>query len=233
MFFIKIYFLLKFVFTRCDIKIISNNNIHLFFMICVKNINIKLKLKKKKPNNGDVKLSFLYDNDNIFIKKIKKMIKIMMIIISFILIIIFMRYCYCNYKIYKLNKKIKNDIFETLNLFNYNLESILWDTKKINSINLTPSQIMNMEHILKLSAESINFNIISNNNGIVTEDGYIGIYNYIYENFGIKKCINKKIPINYFFSKNGEKLVEKKFDINYYSFELIKNICEIFTTINK
>lgn len=184
-------------------------------------INNKIYIKLNIKNVLDEK-------ENILIIKIKKMLKIMIIIISLFLTIIFIRYCYCNYKIYKLNKKIRETTTKTLNCFCSNLKEILENTKKINKINISPLQMTNINQILKLTAKAINKNIISNKNGIITEDGYLGIYKYIYENLGLKKCIYKKIPIDYFFDKNEGDLVEKKFNINDYSFELINYIIKYF-----
>lgn len=189
---------------------------------------IYIKIKKKKSSKKSNKKNVSNKKENIFIKKIKKILKIMIIIVSLFLTIIFMRYCYCNYKIYKLNKKISEITSETLNYFYLNLEEILENTKKINKTNLLPSQITNINQILKLTAEAINKNIILNKNGIITDDGYLGIYNYTYENLGLKKYIYKKIPINYFFNNNDGNLIEKKFNINNYSIELINNIIQYF-----
>lgn len=191
-------------------------------MTCIKKICIKLNEKRKHKN-----ITFNINEIN-FISKIKKILKIMIIIISLILTIIFVRFCYCNFKIYKLNKKIKDDTFKTLNCFYYNLDEILQNTKKINSVSLTLSQTININQILKFSANAINNNIILNKNGILTEDGYIGIYIYIYDNFSIKKCLNKIIPLNYFFKNNEGKLEENIFNINNYSIELINNLQNIF-----
>lgn len=192
-------------------------------MTKIKN-KIYIKLKKKKHNKKNISI----EKENIFIIKIKKILKIMIIIISLFLTIIFIRYCYCNYKIYKLNKKINCSTLKTLNCFYSNLESTLENIIKNNNVNIPLSQITNINQILKFTADAINSNIILNENGIITEDGYLGIYNYIYENLSIKKCIYKKIPINNFFINNEGKLVEKKFSINDYSLELMNNITQYF-----
>ncbi len=123
-----------------------------------------------------------------------------------------------------MNINIDKETSETIILLNENLKKIISDTKKINNTNLSLSQTINLNEILKFSANAINENILLKNNGTIVEDKYLGIYRYCCENFKLKKYIVKKIQINNLFTINENKLSEKKFNIKDYSFNIMNNI---------
>ncbi len=152
-------------------------------------------------------------------------LKILIGLTIFILSILLSKYIYYNIKAFKLNKNIEKETFDTLRLFYENLKKVILDVKKLNNSNLSLSQTINLNNILKYSANTINDNILMKNNGTIVEDKYLGIYKYSCENLKLKKNIGKKIIINNLFCVGENRLLtNKKFTIKDYSFELMNNI---------
>lgn len=191
-------------------------------MCCTKKIYIKIK--KQKKNNICKEKDIKNINEKIYFKKIKAILEILIGLTLFCLMISISIYTYYNIKAHILNKKIDKETSKTINLFYENLKEFLLNTKKLNNTNISLSQSINLNEILKLSAYAINENILSSNNGEIFEDKYLGIYKYYCDNLKLKKNIGKKILINDFFEINENKLVGKKFNIKHYSFEIINNI---------
>lgn len=189
-------------------------------MACTKKIYIKIK------NNNKQKKEKLKENNNVnqYITKFQLILKILIGLTAFILSMLLSKYIYLNIKALKLNKNIEKETSNTLRLFDENLKKIMLDIKKINNSNLSLSQTINLNEILKYSADTINENILIKNNGTIVENKYLGIYKYSCENLKLKKSIGKKIIINNLFCINDNMLGEKKFSIKDYSFELMNNI---------
>ncbi len=192
-------------------------------MTCTKKIYIKIK---KKKNNIQKKEKLKENkNEKQHITKFKLVLKILIGLTIFILSILLSKYIYYNIKAFKLNKNIEKETFDTLRLFYENLKKVILDVKKLNNSNLSLSQTINLNNILKYSANTINDNILMKNNGTIVEDKYLGIYKYSCENLKLKKNIGKKIIINNLFCVGENRLLtNKKFTIKDYSFELMNNI---------
>lgn len=195
------------------------------------NINIKKTDKSEKLCSKNLKTKIV-ETDNIFISRLKKILKFLIIILSLYLIVFFIFYCYREIKIYKLNKILNNDVSNVFSSLELNLKSIATDAIKLNQHNLSLAQTLNINEILKISANKINTDIIDKDNGFIIDDEYLGIYKYYNEYNRIEKKLNKKINIKNFFINVKEKLIEKKYSINELSINLINNIYDLIKNIN-
>ena len=196
------------------------------------NINVKKLDKSYKSDKLCSKNLKIVETDNIFISKLKKILKFLIIILTLYLIVFFIFYCYREIKIYKLNKILNNDVSNVFNSLELNLKSIASVAIKLNQYNLSLAQTLNINEILKISANKINTNIIDKNNGVIIDDEYLGIYKYYNEHNQIKKKLNKKINVKNFFINVKEKFIEKKYGINELSINLINNIYDLIKNIN-
>lgn len=173
--------------------------------------------------------------NNKVILKIQKILKILIVLICLLLIISIAKIFYYNIQAHIINLKVSAEVQDVMKPFYHNLKHILFDIKKLNNSQLSSSQALNINQILKITANDINDNIIDKNNGIIMDGCYLGIYKYYHSKSQIKKYIYKKIPFDGFFNKNLNKFVENKLDTNNYSISIIKNIYNLFDfiTINK
>lgn len=170
--------------------------------------------------------------DNKFIFILKKILKYMIMIICLYLIIYFIIFCYYEFKVFRLNKTLVNDVNDVLFNLKKNLKETVSDILKLNNNKLLLSQIINFNEILKISSDKININIIEKKNGIIVDNENLGIYKYFNENNNIVKKINKFINIKNFFTTVEDKLKYKKYNTNYNSINLIENIYDFIYNIN-
>lgn len=212
-----------------------------------KKIRKKINNKKKKKNiikvNINVNKYNRIDNDihfknNImrtlktkYIYALKKMLKLLIFILSFILVVHFFKYCYCEIEIYRLNKILNREVNNVLNNIKSNLKSVIYDTVKLNNVNLSSAQTLNLNEILKISADKINTNIIDKDNGIIIDDEHLGIYKYYNKQNNVKKKINKRINFLNFFINEKNRLDNKKFNTDDSSIYLIDSIYNFIKNI--
>lgn len=167
------------------------------------------------------------------ISRFKKILKLSIFILSFSLIVYFLRYCYCEIKIYKLNKALNKEVDNVLNNLKLNLKSMISDTVKLDNNNLLLSQTLNINEILRISADKINTNIIDKDNGIIIDDEYLGIYKYYNKHNSIKKILNKRIYLKNFFINIKDRLKEKKYNTDETSIHFIDNIYNFIKNLSE
>ena len=114
------------------------------------------------------------------IKKRKKRIKIIILLIGIIFFIIILFYyiyslkytkmLFYNIQVNFLNNKINDNVKCILNNYLINLKNILNNLKISNNNNLSLSQTININKILKITAKIINENIIDKKDGIIIDN---------------------------------------------------------------
>jgi len=190
-------------------------------------INVNVNINNSESIDSDIRLKndtmCNPKNENI-ISKFKKIFKLLIFILSFLLIVYFLRYCYCEIKVYRLNKTLNKDVDIILNNLKFNLKSMISDTVKIDNNKLLLSQTLNINEILKISADKINRNIIDKDNGIIIDDEYLGIYKYYNKHNSIKKILNKRICLKNFFINKKDRLKEKKYNTDESSINFIDKL---------
>lgn len=199
-------------------------------------INVNVNINKSDSTDSNIHLK----NDTISIPKnentisrFKKILKLSIFILSFSLIVYFLRYCYCEIKIYKLNKALNKEVDNVLNNLKLNLKSMISDTVKLDNNNLLLSQTLNINEILRISADKINTNIIDKDNGIIIDDEYLGIYKYYNKHNSIKKILNKRIYLKNFFINIKDRLKEKKYNTDETSIHFIDNIYNFIKNLSE
>lgn len=199
-------------------------------------INVNVNINKSDSRDSSIHLKnntiSISKNENT-ISRFQKILKLSILILSFLLIVYFLKYCYCEIKIYKLNKVLNKEVDDVLNNLKFNLKSMISDTVKLDNNNLLLSQILNINEILRISADKINTNIIDKDNGIIIDDEYLGIYKYYNKHNSIKKMLNKRIYLKNFFINIKNRLKEKKYNTDVSSINFIDNIYNFIKNLSE